>query len=389
MTVRVLLINKSIGMMRGGGETRTLRFAAGLRERGIEVELLYNRPLTGDVRYPVRELPVREVRAPYLRDLSYRLPRGRGVTVRLEEHLFNAAALREIVRGERPDVILSFGLFGLAAAARRRLGVPVVVANSGGLPHPSVSRSLSQIDAIIADGHDLEAFPRAFGLHPVEVRKGVDTERFRPHPPGTDPLAHAEHEPRLLFVGRLVPVKDVPNLLAAVSLLRERGRMVQLTLVGEGSLRSGLEIEARELGLGGRVTFTGHLAGDELARAYRDHDLFVLASTFDNFPNAVLEAMASRLPVVATRVGGIPEQVIEGETGLLVPSRDPGRLARAIESLLDDPSTARAMGEAGRRRVVESFDWDHGIDRLAALLTDLVGSGSADAVENQRKRVLI
>lgn len=370
--MRVLIVNKSIGMMRGGGETRTLRFADGLRDRGWDVELLYNRPLTGDLRYPVRGLPVREVRAPYLRDLSYRLPKGRGVTIRIEEQLFNAAALRAVSRGDRPDVVLTFGLFGLAAAIRRRLGVPVVVANSGGLPHPSVARCLSGVDAIIADGHDLEAFPLAFGVMPVEIRKGVDPDRFCPDSPGIRPLPHGEGDPRLLFVGRLVPVKDVPNLLAAVSVLRERGRAVRLTIAGEGSLRSALEVEARDLGLAGRVTFTGHLDGDELARVYREHDVFVLPSSFDNFPNAVLEAMASALPVVATRVGGVPEQVEDGETGILVPSRDPGRLAAAIEELLDDPARARGMGECGRRRVVDGFGWEQGIDRLHALLEERV-----------------
>jgi len=379
--VRLLVVNKSIGMMRGGGETRTLRFVEGLRDRGWEVELLYNRPLTGELRHPVSGVPVREVRAPYLRDLSYRLPKGRGVTIRLEEQLFNAAALRGITRGERPDVVLTFGLFGLAAAIRRRLEVPVVVANSGGLPHPSVARSLSGVDAIIADGHDLQAFPCAFGVTPVEIRKGVDTERFRPDAPGVRAALSGDGEPRLLFVGRLVPVKDVPNLLAAISLLRERGRRVRLTIVGEGSLRAALGVEARDLGIAGQVTFTGHLEGDELARAYRDHDLFVLPSSFDNFPNAVLEAMASALPVVATRVGGVPEQVEDGETGILVPSRDPGRLARAIETVLDDPARARGMGESGRRRVVDGFDWDRGIDDLDELLRGIVGRSAEAGLE--------
>jgi glycosyltransferase involved in cell wall biosynthesis len=359
------MINKNIGMMRGGGETRTLRFASGLEARGFDVTVLYNRPLRGHVRHPLPpSVAVHEIVSPYLRDLTYRLPKGRGLAIRAEEAVFQRHVLAQIDRLPPADIVFSFGLFPLAHAIKQRLGCPVIVANSGGMPLGDVTVAVHAVDAILVDGYDVQLFPERFGVTPVEVRKGVDTAHFRPRE-----NAGADRAPlRLLFVGRLVPMKNHHRLLDLVRDLKAHGRPVTLTLAGEGSLRGRLQRQAHERGVAGEVTFPGYHAPSEVPAVYREHDVFVLASSFDNFPNAVLEAMASGLPVVAVRGGGVPSQVVDGVTGILVPDGDGDAFRAAIERLDSDRALARAMGRAGRERVVREFSWERCFDELAELL---------------------
>jgi len=156
---------------------------------------------------------------------------------------------------------------------------------------------------------------------------------------------------RLVTVGRLQAPKDPITLVRA---LAELGRPGEAVIAGGGPDRPAVESEVRRLGLESVVRLAGERndVGELLAAA----DLFVLSSRSEGLPLSILEAMAAGLPVVASSVGGVPELVVEGETGLLVPPGDPGALAAAIERLLDDSALRRQLGAAGRNRVSEHFD---------------------------------
>jgi glycosyltransferase involved in cell wall biosynthesis len=110
----------------------------------------------------------------------------------------------------------------------------------------------------------------------------------------------------------------------------------------------------------------------ELAEAYVDADLFALSSRWEGFPYVLLEAMSFGLPVVSTAVDGIPEAVVDGVTGALVPPENPPALARALNGLLSDPARRRSFGEAGQRRVADAFTLDHMIERLCGVYSDLL-----------------
>lgn len=160
----------------------------------------------------------------------------------------------------------------------------------------------------------------------------------------------------IAVVGRLVPVKQHALLLRAFARLTcdsSATSAINLLIVGEGPLRQELEQLARALGLANRVAFTGQVSAME--RIYGAADLLALVSASEGSPMVVLEAMAFALPVVATRVGGIADQVIDGETALLVPSGAEGALVHALDLLLRDPSRRRALGAAGLRRVEDEF----------------------------------
>ena len=124
-------------------------------------------------------------------------------------------------------------------------------------------------------------------------------------------------------------------------------------IVGDGPERARLEAEIRRLGLEGAVVLAGDR--DDVAAMLARADVFVLSSTSEGLPLSILEAMAAGLPVVASSVGGVPEAVEDGETGLLVPPRDPVRLAAALERLLVDPALRRRLGSNGRERVRQHF----------------------------------
>lgn len=173
--------------------------------------------------------------------------------------------------------------------------------------------------------------------------------------------------PVVLYAGRLRTRKGVAVLLEAFARLRGEQPGATLVLAGDGEQRSALETQARALGLGDAVRFAGAQPRGAMAGWYAAADVFCLPSLYEGFPLAILEAMAAGLPVVATAVAGIPEAVEDGVTGRLVPPEDAAALARALAELAADPTAARRMGAAGRRRVEEEF----AIPRIAAAYLEL------------------
>jgi len=156
---------------------------------------------------------------------------------------------------------------------------------------------------------------------------------------------------RLVTVGRLQAPKDPLTLIRA---LAELGRPGEAVIAGDGPDRPAVESEVRRLGMESVVRLAGER--NDVAELLAAADLFVLSSRSEGLPLSILEAMAAGLPVVASSVGGVPELVVDGETGLLVPPDDPHALAAAIERLLDDSALRRRLGAAGRTRVWEHFD---------------------------------
>ncbi len=201
-----------------------------------------------------------------------------------------------------------------------------------------------------------EHWPR---LHIVHC--GVDPARYdRPRAAGAGL--------RLLFVGRLAAVKGVPVLFEALTGLRARHPGLRLTLIGDGPERPGLEAEARALGLEAAVTFAGYRSQAEVAEALAETDILVLPSFAEGVPVVLMEAMAARVPVVTTRIAGIPELVEDGASGCLVPPGDPAALAAALDRLAADADLRARMGAAGRARVVADYDSRVEAARLAALI---------------------
>lgn len=204
------------------------------------------------------------------------------------------------------------------------------------------------------------AEPRHWGKMQI-VHCGVEPARY-------DAVRGSRSGKRLVFVGRMAAVKGVPVLLDAMAALRRNDPDVELTLVGDGPDRPWLERRIVELGLEGAVTITGYLSQAAVADRLAASDIFVLPSFAEGVPVVLMEAMASRLPVVTTRIAGIPELVEDGVSGFVVPPGEPAVLAKRIEALVRDPELRQRMGEAGRAKVVAEFD----IQKESAHLLDLL-----------------
>jgi len=159
----------------------------------------------------------------------------------------------------------------------------------------------------------------------------------------------------ILYVGRLRIRKGVEVLLEALAALRREHPSARLMIAGAGEQAAALHAKTAELGLDDRVRFLGRCDAAHVRRLLTAARCLVVPSIYEGMPLVVLEAMAAGTPVVASAVSGIPEVVIDGETGWLVPSEDPPRLAAALAEVLADPAGARRRGAAGRRRLEEEF----------------------------------
>lgn len=183
----------------------------------------------------------------------------------------------------------------------------------------------------------------------------VSAERFAP------PIHEVRDAARLLFVGRLIERKGAEYAVRAVAALRERGRAARLTIIGDGPERTRLIALINELDLGDVVDLAGALPHDAIADHYRTATLLLMPAVTDwkgeqeGFGMVLVEAMASDLPIVASRSGGIPDVVTDGETGLLVPERDPAALATAAARLLENPDLAARFAAAARADLDRRF----------------------------------
>lgn len=235
-----------------------------------------------------------------------------------------------------------------------------------GLTSRAVIRTIARAEAFIANSTELreELIGAGFPAERiVRVPNGVDLNHFHPDP--VERSAGARRRlglpagPLLAFAGRLDPQKGLHTLLAAVEPLLARNGEARLLIMGDGPQRPELEQVVRRAGLSARVLFRGLVR--DVAPYLRGCDIFVFPSVGEGMPNALLEAMASGLPCVASAIGGCTDIVTDGETGLLVPPGDAAAFRGALQRLLQSPELRAQLGAAARASVVSRF----GLERMA------------------------
>ena len=209
----------------------------------------------------------------------------------------------------------------------------------------------------------------------IAIYNGVDLAEFR----GVNPakVKELKHHfsvdmdaPVIGTIASFHKRKGYPYLIESLPLVLERFPKAKALLIGDGHLRQSIRRKAEDLGLSSSVIFTG--IRHDIPELLSMFDAFVLPSLWEGMPNVILEAMATGKPVVATHVGGVPEEVEDSVTGLLVPPRDPEALAKAITALLQDRERAKAMGRAGRARVEKHFSVERMVQETEALYEELV-----------------
>jgi sugar transferase (PEP-CTERM/EpsH1 system associated) len=294
--------------------------------------------------------------------------------------LGNYARLWKLFRTLRPDVVHTRNLGTIDCAWPAKLaGVPALVHGEHGWDvidehgqnrkYRLLRRACAPlIDRQIAVSRDIATWmERDVGLpasRVAQIYNGVDTSKFRPADgcrASLPTLGDSEADAFVIgTVGRMAEIKDPLTLAHAfIALCSGAGvarRRLRLVMIGDGPLREDVN---RALAAGGVQDLTW-LPGrrDDIDRILRGLDLFVLPSRNEGISNTILEAMATGLPVVATDVGGNPEVVADGKTGMLVPSRNPAAIAAAMHAYLEGSAPVKAHGAAGRERVVEDFSMD-------------------------------
>lgn len=271
--------------------------------------------------------------------------------------------LANILKQERIDVVHTHNMsplfYGTLAARLSR--VPVIINTRHGRAKKSmVSYVWNMNDAIIAISEDAKR--EMLKWNRIDTKKtrviynGIDIDKYSNNQDGNEDKKALNIEPSTFVFGtvaRLSPEKDQFTLIDAFSKVVNKIDDAKLIFIGDGILKEELVKYASKLGISDKVMFLGFR--DDVYKVLPIFDIFGLSSLTEGISLTLLEAMAAGLPIVATNVGGNPEVIVNGTTGILVPPKRPVEMAEAIYNLLSDKKLAREMGEAGKRRVFEKF----------------------------------
>ena len=365
-----ILVVSNHGAIVGGGELSLLDLLRGLdRDRWAPVLVV---PEEGEVAARGRglDLPVHVIPLPTLRRP------GPG-------SLRSVRALTSLVRATDAGAIHANGSRAMAYAgvAGRLAARPVLwhvrIADRDRL----MDRGLCAIATVVIATS--RAVARRFTWAPAKIRlvpNGIDLARFTPRPPSAAfraKLGVPPSAPVAVSIGRHVPEKGYRHLIDAAALIERAKPGVHWVLVGNGELRNELEAQTRRLGLGSRVHFTGWR--DDVADVLALADVFVVPSESEGFGRVLVEAMSMSRAVVATAVGGVPDIVLAGETGVLVAPADPAALAEAVHALLDDPARTALLGVAGRVRAEATFSLGAHVDAVERVYDEILGRVAAEA----------
>ena len=225
---------------------------------------------------------------------------------------------------------------------------------------------MNQSDALIAvSRYTVGELTELYGIEEEKIHviyNGVDINKFKPRPDKAKlrrEFGLEENKKIVLFVGRLYHRKGLEILLHSIPPVLQEFGDVKFAISGIGFKKKEQSLRdlAKELDIEDTVTFLGYVPDEKLPELYSASDIFVLPAIYENFPFAILEAQATGLPVISTKVGGIPEFLVDKENGFLIVPGDPKQLTQRVLTLLQDPKLAEEMGNRGRKLIEEKFAW--------------------------------
>jgi glycosyltransferase involved in cell wall biosynthesis len=377
--VRILLVNYEFPPVGGGAANATSFLARALVALGHEVTVLTT--AFGPLRGTTTESGVDLVRVRTLRRSADRSNPFEMLSFLL------AAAVPGLRLARRRGFDATIAFFTIPSGPicwllRLALGIPYVVSLRGGdvpgfvpeiggihrLIAPLRRAVLRRACAVVANSNSLARLSEAADPFPVQIiPNGVDPLAFAPQ--GSVDCG-AENEFRILFVGRLHSQKNVGALLeSAAALAALPGARVVVEIVGDGPERPALTKRAEQTGAARVLRWHGWLDKQQVLACYQRAHVFVNPSRYEGMPNTVLEAMACAVPVVASRIGGNEDLVVEGETGFLFDLDAPQALTALLQRLRLHPSLGPGLGARGRQRVIEGFSWPRVAAQYVRLLT--------------------
>ena len=373
-SIRVLTVLPTLHC--GGTENQVTTLTRALADAGFDLEVacmhragpLVNTLTERDI--PLREYPIS----------SFLSPRAIGQQVRLARHIVS----------RRTQIVHAYSFYGnvFAIPPAAAVGVPVIIASvrdRGVYLTPRQTRAQKYIchlaDRILVNAEAVKAWllEQGYPLNKIVViHNGVDVSRFDAPPDSNQihqQLGLAPGERMVTVVSRVTRLKGLEQFIDAASLLAPWFPTVRFLIAGEASAGDGeyvtaLKQRAEHMGVGRRVLFTGHRF--DVPAVLGSAAVSVMPSLNEALSNVLLESMAAGAPIVATRVGGTPEAIANGRTGLLVPAGDPKALSEAIARLLQEPALAAALGCAARRAAESNFSLSRMVAATEQLYRDLL-----------------
>jgi D-inositol-3-phosphate glycosyltransferase len=286
-----------------------------------------------------------------------------------ERWSLGARAYSRLIR-ENYDILHIHKPFDLpwAWAVKKKTGCRVILGSHGTDFFPGDRIFIPSVDRVVSCSRFNRGQIRSrYGVWSEVIYNGIDPNIFRPLPPDLslkERLKIPEGSRVIIFTGRVIGLKGVHVLLRAMARL-DKTFSWRLIIIGEGEARDGLKLLSQELGIREKILFAGYIPHHELPRYYSLADLAVYPSIADEtFGVAVCEAMACGRAVISTRVGGIPELIADGESGVLVKPKDWGELGEQISLLLSDADRRHSLGESALERVKRYFTWEKVAERL-------------------------
>ena len=377
--MKILILNSEYPPIGGGAGNASANIARQMVQQEHEVVLLTVR--FNDFAHDEYRQGVRILRVPALRKRMDRSGALEQVSFMLGGIFGSLRLLKEF----RPDISIAF--FGvpsgpIAWTLRLFTKIPYIVSMRGGdvpgfrpydfgIYHKIVAPILrivwKQAGALVANSKGLRQL--ALNFNPKAdvkiIPNGVDLDEYAP-------VQRNWSAPKLLSVGRVVYQKGFD--LGMHALAECRALDWTWTIAGDGGDRPELEVLAQKLGIAERIRFAGWQEKDELRGLYQAANLFLFPSRDEGMPNAVLEAMASGLPVIATQIAGSEELVVHNETGLLVPTEDVQMLTNALKTLVPDAAARERMGAAARLKVEKEYSWTSVASQYIQLAEEILGA---------------
>jgi glycosyltransferase involved in cell wall biosynthesis len=367
--MEIIFINRMMGVKFGGGENADLNFAISLTKRGHDVKIITGRiknkqpPELGDL----NNIQIKYLKTVYLRKYAYKIEKYKFFKkiapffYELDLLIFEIKAYKYVKKQLlMPNAFQICALPRLASRLKKLSNTSVNV-RWPGRPGKTKLKLLYNYDTNIANG---DVFKYLNSIHVSNlkfVNIGVNTSKFYPNK-----TINNENQIRFLFVGRLIKIKNVPLLINSFKSALQKSDSIRLTIAGFGD-KNIIDFIKKEIKDSSSINYIGEIKKDNMPKLYGDHDVFLITSNYDNFPNTVIEAMASGLPVIGTSVGGITDQIINNKTGFLFEKNNGNQLTEYILKLTNNKELINKFGIMARKKILKDFNWDKSASDLEKL----------------------
>ncbi len=374
--MRVLFVNRMLSIERGGGETFDLEISRHLEKLGCEISHLSGIPVFSGARIQPQHPRSHMIRSPYFGWFPWDKIKGGWRLRMLDFALFEREAAKWAAAhvGEF-DVIQVCELPTFVMEWKNLRMPPPVVMRLTAPDYYDASGAIKLANAVIASGATMAAVAKESRPDCADIPNGVDTEMFYPHH-STFRAAHgiATVDFVILFVARFQSVKNHAMLVRAFSKFLPSRPDAKLVFAGSGPLESEIRKNCDALGVTKSVMFLGEVAFKDLPDIYAAADLKVIASDYESFCFAALEAMATALPLVVTDTDWVPKLIGGGEGGRIVPKRNADAMCSAMSELAARPDLRAKMGRWNREHVIADYGWESSARKLHSLYNRLCNS---------------